>query len=136
MLVEIVSAEKEIHTGRATMLFAPAIQGEIGVPPGHTPMVSLLGPGEVRVQFDDQENSFFVSGGLIEIQPKVVTVLSDIAMRAEDLDEEAANQAKIQAEEALKSEGSTLNYAKARAELAETVAQIRTIQRLRKKAGR
>ena len=136
MFVEIVSAEKEIFSGKATMLFAPAIEGEIGVAPGHTPMVSLLGPGEVRVQTDDKESSFYVSGGLIEVQPTVVTVLSDTAMRAEDLDEEAASQAKFQAEEALKTEGSSMNYAKARAELAETVAQIKTIQRLRKKAGR
>ena len=136
MIVEIVSAEKEIFSGKATMLFAPAIEGEIGVAPGHTPMVSLLGPGEVRVQRDDEESSYYVSGGLIEIQPTVVTVLSDTAMRAEDLDEEAASKAKLQAEEALKGEGSSMNYAKARAELAETVAQIKTIQRLRKKAGR
>ena len=136
MFVEIVSAEKEIFSGKATMLFAPAIEGEIGVAPGHTPMVSLLGPGEVRVQTGDEESSFYVSGGLIEIQPTVVTVLSDTAMRAEDLDEEAASQAKLQAEEALKNEASSLNYAKARAELAETVAQIKTIQRLRKKSGR
>ena len=99
-------------------------------------MVSLLGPGEVRVQTGDEESSFYVSGGLIEIQPTVVTVLSDTAMRAEDLDEEAASQAKLQAEEALKNEASSMNYAKARAELAETVAQIKTIQRLRKKSGR
>lgn len=136
MFVEIVSAEKEIFSGKATMLFAPAIEGEIGVAPGHTPMVSLLGPGEVRVQTSDEESSFYVSGGLIEIQPTVVTVLSDTAMRAEDLDEEAASQAKLQAEEALKNEASSMNYAKARAELAETVAQIKTIQRLRKKSGR
>ena len=136
MFVEIVSAEKEIFSGKATMLFAPAIEGEIGVAPGHTPMVSLLGPGEVRVQTGDEESSFYVSGGLIEIQPTVVTVLSDKAMRAEDLDEEAASQAKLQAEEALKNEASSMNYAKARAELAETVAQIKTIQRLRKKSGR
>lgn len=136
MFVEIVSAEKEIFSGKATMLFAPAIEGEIGVAPGHTPMVSLLGPGEVRVQTGDEESSFYVSGGLIEIQPTVVTVLSDTAMRAEDLDEEAASHAKLQAEEALKNEASSMNYAKARAELAETVAQIKTIQRLRKKSGR
>ncbi len=136
MLVEIVSAEKEIFSGKATMLFAPAIEGEIGVAPGHTPMVSLLGPGEVRVQTGDEENSFYVSGGLIEIQPTVVTVLSDTAMRAEDLDEEAASQAKLQAEEVLKNEATSMDYTKARAELAETVAQIKTIQRLRKKSGR
>ena len=136
MFVEIVSAEKEIFSGKATMLFAPAIEGEIGVAPGHTPMVSLLGPGEVRVQTGDEESSFYVSGGLIEIQPTVVTVLSDTAMRAEDLDEEAASQAKLKAEEDLKNETSSMNYAKARAELAETVAQIKTIQRLRKKSGR
>ena len=82
MFVEIVSAEKEIFSGKATMLFAPAIEGEIGVAPGHTPMVSLLGPGEVRVQTGDEESSFYVSGGLIEIQPTVVKVLSDTAMRA------------------------------------------------------
>ena len=111
MFVEIVSAEKEIFSGKATMLFAPAIEGEIGVAPGHTPMVSLLGPGEVRVQTDDEESSFYVSGGLIEIQPTVVTVLSDTEMRAEDLDEEAASQAKLQAAEALKNEASSMNYA-------------------------
>ena len=85
MFVEIVSAEKEIFSGKATMLFAPAIEGEIGVAPGHTPMVSLLGPGEVRVQTGDEESSFYVSGGLIEIQPTVVTVLSDTAMQEKTL---------------------------------------------------
>ena len=97
--VDIVSAENEIFSGEAEMVFAPAQLGELGIAPGHTPLVTQLGPGEVRVKhLDGREEGFYVSGGLLEVQPKVVTVLSDTAMRAEDLDEAAVLKAKEEAE--------------------------------------
>ena len=136
MQVEIVSAERQIFSGPAEMIFAPAIQGEIGVAPGHTPLLTLLSPGEVRVKSGESEEAFYVSGGMIEVQPKTVTILSDVAQRAEDIDEEAVIKSKEAAEAILQEGSGSMNYAKARAELAETAAQIRTIQRLRKRAGR
>ena len=138
MKVEIVSAEREIFSGLAEMVFAPAVEGEIGVAPGHAPLLTLLGPGEVRVKVSDEEEvSFYISGGMIEILPRMVTVLSDTAARAEDLDEAAVQEAREAAEKMLKEAGSApLDYAKARAQLAETAAQIRAIQRLRRRAGR
>ena len=88
--VDIVSAESEIFSGKAEMVFAPAVLGEVGIAPGHTPLLTQLGPGEVRLQFEDgSEEGFYVSGGVLEVQPKVVTILSDTAERAEDLDEVA-----------------------------------------------
>ena len=93
--VDIVSAEREIFSGEVEMVFAPALLGEVGIAPGHTPLVTQLAPGEVRVKLaDGGEEAFYVSGGLLEVQPKVVTVLSDTAVRAEDLDEAAAVAAK------------------------------------------
>ena len=136
MQVEIVSAERQIFSGPAEMIFAPAIQGEIGVAPGHTPLLTLLSPGEVRVKSGESEEAFYVSGGMIEVQPKTVTILSDVAQRAEDIDEEAVIKSKEAAEAILQEGSGSMNYAKARAELAETAAQIRTIQRLRRRAGR
>ena len=137
MKVEIVSAEKEIFSGIAEMVFAPAAEGEIGVSPGHAPLLTLLGPGEVRVKIsEDEETSFYVSGGMIEVQPKLVTILSDTASRAEDLDEAAVAEAREAAQKMLADGGGSMDYAKARAQLAETAAQIRAIQRLRRKAGR
>lgn len=138
MKVEIVSAEREIFSGLAEMVFAPAVEGEIGVAPGHAPLLTLLGPGEVRVKVSDEEEvSFYISGGMIEILPRMVTVLSDTAARAEDLDEAAVQEAREAAEKMLEEAGAApLDYAKARAQLAETAAQIRAIQRLRRRAGR
>jgi len=137
MKVEIVSAEEEIYSGTAEMVFAPAAEGEIGVAPGHTPLLTLLGPGEVRVQVStEEEASFYVSGGMIEVQPKLVTILSDTASRAEDLDEAAVQEARDAAQKMLEDGGGGMDYAKARAQLAETAAQIRAIQRLRRRAGR
>ena len=135
--VDIVSAEREIFSGEVEMVFAPAILGEVGIAPGHAPMLSRLGPGEVRLRLpNSEESSFYVSGGLLEVQPKVVTILSDTAERAEDLDESLVLKAKEAAEIALADTDATIDYAKARIELAETIAQLQTIQRLRGRTGR
>ena len=135
--IHIVSAETEIFSGTANMVFAPAEMGEVGIAPRHTPMLTRLKPGEVRVQVDGQaEQFFYVSGGILEVQPHVVTVLADTAIRAGDLDEAAAIKAKERAERAMVDKQSDFDYAKAQAELAEAVAQLRTINSIRKKAGR
>jgi F-type H+-transporting ATPase subunit epsilon len=132
--VDIVSAEAEIFSGPATMVFAPASMGEVGIAPRHTPMITPLVAGEVRVQDQHgEEQAFYVSGGMLEVQPHVVTVLSDTALRAKDLDEAAALEAKQHAEQALADNKGDIDYAKAQAELAEAVAQLRTIERMRKK---
>ena len=136
MHVDIVSAEREIFSGTAEMLFAPLATGEVGVLPRHAPLIARMKPGEVRVRTATEELEFYVSGGLLEIQPHVVTVLADTAARAKDLDEAAAQAAKQRAEEALKSRQSDIDYAKAMAELAEAVAQLRAISRLRDKSKR
>ena len=131
--VDIVSAEGEIFSGEASMVFAPAVMGDIGIAPRHAPLLTTLKPGEVRVQTPGGEEQFFyVSGGAIEIQPHLVTVLADTALRAKDLDEAAALQAKQRAEEALRNRGSAVEAAELQAELARAVAQIKAIQNLRK----
>jgi F-type H+-transporting ATPase subunit epsilon len=131
--VDIVSAEKEIYSGLAEMVFAPAVEGEVGITPRHAPLLSPLKAGEVRVQIKPgQEEFFFVSGGLLEIQPHVVTVLADTALRAKDLDEAAALKAKQEAEKVLADKQADIDYAKAQAELIEAMAQLQTIQKLRK----
>ena len=131
--VDIVSAEGEIFSGEASMVFAPAIMGEIGIAPRHAPLLTTLQPGEVRVQTPAGEEQFFyVSGGALEIQPHLVTVLADTAVRARDLDEAAAMQAKQRAEEALRDRTDSIDVAEAQAELARAVAQIRAIDKLRK----
>jgi F-type H+-transporting ATPase subunit epsilon len=135
--VDIVSAEKEIFSGDAEMVFAPAIEGEVGIAPGHAPLLSRLGPGEVRIKLAaDSELAFYVSGGMLEVQPTTVTILSDTAERAEDLDEALLVKAKESAEAALSDTSSNIDYAKARVELAETIAQLQAIQRLRRRSGR
>ena len=119
------------------MLFAPAEMGEIGIAPGHAPLVTKMAPGEVRVKDQEgNESAFYVSGGLLEVQPKVVTVLSDTALRAEDLDESAILKAKEEAEHAFHEKDAQIDYTKARASLAETAAQLQTIQRLKKRSAR
>ncbi|WP_297528158.1 F0F1 ATP synthase subunit epsilon [Thiohalobacter sp.] len=132
--VDIVSAEGQIFSGPATMVFAPAEMGELGIAPRHTQLLTRLVPGEVRIQ-DQQgnEQSFFVSGGMLEVQPHVVTVLSDTAVRAADLDEAAALEAKKRAEDLLANREAEIDYAKAQAELAEAIAQLRAIEKMRKK---
>jgi F-type H+-transporting ATPase subunit epsilon len=135
--VDIVSAEAEIFSGTANMVFAPAEMGEVGIAPRHTPLLTRLKPGEVRVQMEGKEEQFFyVSGGILEVQPHVITVLADTAMRAKDLDEAAALRVKDRAEKAMLDKRSDFEYAKAQAELAEAAAQLRTIKKIREKAGR
>jgi len=134
MHVNIVSAEKEIYSGTVIQVFAPAEMGEVGVFPRHAPMLSTLKPGVVRVLLQDgDEQAFYVSGGILEIQPHVVTILSDTALRAADIDESAALEAKTRAEAAMKDKASDMDYAKAKTELIEAVAQIEALRKLRKK---
>jgi len=135
--VDIVSAEEEIFSGTANMVFAPAEMGEVGIAPRHTALLTRLKPGEVRVQIEGQEEQFFyVSGGILEIQPHVVTVLADTARRAKDLDEAVALRAKERAEKAMADKQTDFDYAKAKSELAEAIAQLRTIRDQRKNSGR
>jgi F-type H+-transporting ATPase subunit epsilon len=131
--VDIVSAEGEIFSGTARMVFAPAIEGEIGIAPRHAPLLTNLRAGEVRVQTESgEEQLFYVGGGAIEIQPHLVTVLADTALRARDIDEAAALAAKQRAEESLKDKASAIDVAEAQAELARAAAQLRLLQKLRK----
>jgi len=134
--VDIVSAEKEIYSGTAEMVFAPLVTGEVGILPRHAPLLARMKPGEVRVKTATEELFFYVSGGMLEVQPHVVTVLADTAARAKDLDEAAAIKAKERAEEAMKNRQADIDYAKAQAELAEAVAQLRAIRKLREKTGK
>lgn len=135
--IDIVSAEREIFSGEVEMVFAPAIMGEIGIAPGHTPLVTRLAPGEVRIKHTDgTEEGFYVSGGMLEVQPKIVTVLSDTAVRAEDLDEAAVLKAKEEADRQLHDRTSEIDLATALAETAELAAQLQAIQRFRKRSGR
>ena len=130
--VDIVSAEKEIFSGLAEAVFASAIMGEVGIYPRHTPMLTRLKPGEVRLLVNGTEEQFYVSGGILEVQPHVVTILADTAMRAADVDEAAALAAKEDAERALKDTDAKMDYAEAQAKLAEAMAQLRSIDRMRK----
>ncbi len=134
--VDIVSAEGELFSGAAVAVFAAASQGDIGIYPRHAPLLSLLKPGEVRVQTPDgQEQHFFVGGGAIEVQPTKVTVLADTALRARDIDEAAALAAKQRAEEALRDKVGHITQAEALAELARAAAQLKLIERLRRLRG-
>lgn len=132
--VDIVSAEKEIYSGEASAVFAPAESGEVGILPRHAEMLCKLRPGQVRIQLPDsgEEQLIYVSGGILEVQPHVVTILSDTAERAADLDEASALEAKQRAEEALADRSGELDYARAQAELAEAVAQLQAIEKLRR----
>ena len=134
MHVDIVSAEEEIFSGTVNMVFAPAEMGEVGILPRHCPLIARMKPGEVRVHIEGQEDQhFFVSGGLLEVQPHVVTVLADTAIRARDLDEAQALEAKRRAEEALQNRRSEFEEAKALADLAEAAAQLRLLEKVRKR---
>ncbi|MFI3157358.1 MAG: F0F1 ATP synthase subunit epsilon [Methylococcaceae bacterium] len=134
--VDIVSAEKEIFSGLAEMVFAPAELGEVGISPRHAPLISKLKPGEVRVQVSDKEvYPFYVSGGMLEIQPHLVTILADTAIRAKDIDEAAAIEAKARAEEALADKSGKIDFVVAQAQLQEAVMQLRSVDRLRKRGG-
>jgi F-type H+-transporting ATPase subunit epsilon len=132
--VDIVSAEGQMFSGEASMVFVPGSQGELGIAPRHAPLLTTLKPGEVRVQIEGQEEqSFYVGGGALEVQPHLVSILADTAARARDLDEAAALAAKQRAEEAVRGRTDKLELAEAQAELARAVAQLRAIERLRKK---
>lgn len=133
--VDIVSAEGHLFSGLGEMVYAPAVMGEIGIAPRHAPLVTQLKPGELRVDPGNgkPQEHFYVSGGMIEVQPFKVTVLADTGIRAVDLDEAAAQEAKQRAEDALANQAADIDLAKAQVELAEAVAQLRAIERLRKK---
>jgi F-type H+-transporting ATPase subunit epsilon len=132
--VDIVSAEGEIHSGTAAMVFAPAKMGEVGIAPRHAPMLTPLSPGEVRVQDEEgKEESFYITGGLLEVQPHQVTILADTALRSDQLDEAAALSSQQEAEEALKGASEETDIARAQGELAEARARYRAAQKLKGK---
>ncbi len=130
--VDIVSAEGEIHSGDAKMVFAPASMGELGIAPRHAPLLTSLKPGEVRIQdIDNNEHFFYITGGMLEVQPHLVTVLADTALRGEQLDEAAALAAKQDAEKALEGISDETDILRAQQELAEANARYRAAQKLR-----
>jgi F-type H+-transporting ATPase subunit epsilon len=132
--LDIVSASESIFSGLATFVFVPAVEGEIGIAPRHAPLITSLKPGSVRVQADNKEEvSIYVSGGILEIQPHVVTILSDTAIRAKDLDEAAALRAKEQAQKMIENKQSDFEYTKAKTELIQAIAQLETIRKIKNK---
>ena len=134
---DIVSAEKAIYSGEVTMVVASGVAGELGIAPRHAPLITQLKPGQVRIHLaDGTEEDFYVSGGILEVQPYLVSVLADTALRADDIDEAAAIQAKEEAEALLKSKTKKQDLAKVQAELAKAVAQIQAITRLKKNLKR
>ena len=132
--IDVVSAEESIFSGEAAFVVAPASAGEVGIYPNHAPMITTIKPGALRIQLagTTEEVVIFVSGGLLEVQPGVITVLADTAIRGTDLDEAKAISAKLAAEEAMRNRSSDMDYVKAQAELSEAMAQIHAIERLRK----
>jgi F-type H+-transporting ATPase subunit epsilon len=134
---DIVSAEKAIYSGDVTMVIASGVAGELGIAPKHAPLITQLKPGQVRVLLEDgSEEDFYVSGGILEVQPYLVSVLADTALRADDIDEAAAIKAKEDAEALLKDKTKRQDLAKVQAELAKAVAQIQAITRLKKQLKR
>ncbi len=132
--VDVVSAEENIFSGQASFVALPGESGELGILPGHTPLISRIRAGAVRIQNDGEEEQLvFVAGGILEVQPRAVTVLADTAIRGKDLDEAKALEAKRMAEEALAKKAADIDYARAQAELMEAIAQLRAIQKLRGK---
>jgi F-type H+-transporting ATPase subunit epsilon len=134
--VDVVSAEESIFSGLAEFVVLPGEGGELGILPGHMPLMTRIKPGTVRLKLPNQEAEelFFVAGGMLEVQPNMVTVLADTAIRGKDLDEAKALDAKKRAEEAMVERSSELDYARAQAELAEAIAQLAAIQKLRKRS--
>ncbi|MBY0576576.1 MAG: F0F1 ATP synthase subunit epsilon [Gallionellaceae bacterium] len=135
--VDVVSAEESIFSGLAEVVVVPGEMGELGIYPRHTALMTRIKPGSVRIKCPDQEREelIYVSGGMLEVQPSIVTILADTAIRGGDLDEARALEAKHAAEEAMKNRTSDIDYAQAQAELLEAIAQLRAIQHLRKQAG-
>lgn len=132
--IDVVSAEASIFSGEAEFVVAPASAGEVGLYPNHAPMITTIKPGALRIKQanEAEETLIFISGGMLEVQPGVITVLADTAVRGHDLDEAKAIAAKAAAEEALRNRTSDIDYATAQAELSEAIAKIQTIERLRK----
>ncbi|HEX7455801.1 MAG TPA: F0F1 ATP synthase subunit epsilon [Gallionella sp.] len=135
--VDVVSAEELIFSGLAEIVVVPGIMGELGILPRHTPLLTRIKPGSVRIKRPDQAEAelIYVSGGMLEVQPGVVTILSDTAIRGKDLDEARALESKQAAEESMRNRISDLDYAQAEAELAQALAQLRIIQQIRKQVG-
>jgi len=135
MHIDVVSAEEEIFSGEAEFVALPGESGELGIYPKHTPLITRIRPGSVRIKIPGQaeEELVFVAGGILEVQPDMVTVLAETAIRGHDLDEARASEAKKQAEEALANKSGKIDYAKAQAELAEAIAQLQAITRMRTK---
>ena len=132
--VDVVSAEASIFSGEAKFVALPGESGELGILPKHTPLITSIKPGAVRIEKADGSEEFvFVAGGILEVQPNVVTVLADTAIRGHDLDEAKANEAKQRAEESLRNKDAAIDYAAAQAELASAVAQLAAIRKLRRK---
>jgi F-type H+-transporting ATPase subunit epsilon len=135
MRLDIVSAEKEIFSEVVEAAFITADMGELGIYPGHTQLLTTLKPGNIRaVMPDKSEEVFFINGGMLEVQPFIITVLSDTVLRARDIDESAALEAKARAERKLSEKGEEIDFASAASELAEAIAQIRAVQKIRKRA--
>ena len=133
--VDVVSAEESIFNGLAEFVVLPGEAGELGILPGHMPLMTRIKPGAVRLKVpqQDQEELIFVAGGILEVQPNLITVLADTAIRGKDLDEAKALEAKKKAEDAMADKSAEMDYARAQAELAEAIAQLAAIQKLRKK---
>jgi F-type H+-transporting ATPase subunit epsilon len=136
--VDVVSAEELIFSGLAEIVIVPGEMGELGIYPRHTPLLTRIKPGSVRIKRPDQvdEELIYVSGGMLEVQPNLVTILSDTAIRGKDLDEARASEAKLAAEELMKNRSSDFDYAQAESELAQAIAQLRIISQIRKQVGR
>lgn len=131
--VDIVSAEAQIYSGDAEFIVATGIEGELGIYPGHAPLLTALRPGQVRVvNSANEEQVFYVSGGILEVQPHMVSILADTVTRAADIDEAAALEAKERAEQILQNREAAFDYARASTELAQAIAQLQAIQKLRK----
>ena len=130
--LDIVSAEEELFSEEVEMIYAPAEMGDVGISPKHTPLITRLRPGDVRAQISkDEMKTFYVSGGILEIQPNEVTILSDTALREDDLDEERALEAERIAREAMKNSANDVDSSKAKSELLQAAAQLRLIKKLR-----
>ncbi|MCB4810101.1 F0F1 ATP synthase subunit epsilon [Methylovorus menthalis] len=134
--LDVVSAEASIFSGEAEFVVAPAKLGEVGIYPNHTPLITTIKPGVLRVKVanEAEEQAIYISGGMLEVQPGIITVLADTAIRGHDLDEAKAAEAKAAAEEAMRNNVSEIDYARAQAELSEAMAQLHAIERLRKKS--